>query len=452
MMKNLHFTEYPIIKTEIPGTNSKKLIQSQSELESSNVSYPKALPIAWKRAKGATIEDADENIFFDFFSSAGVVNAGHNNPYIEDAVKSTINHPNHCLDFPTETKQIFIKKLLSLLAEDERNNYKINFGGPTGSDAIEASVKLAKINTGRNSVISFQGCYHGMTGVALSLTSKKSHKVNFQPALPVDFMPYAYCYRCPMYKKPDNCDFECAKYVRECIENPHSGIEKPAAIILEPIQAEAGNLIPKSGWHKEIANIAKDHEIPLIFDEIQIGNFRTGKFLASQHFGVMADIIALSKGIGGSGYPISLILFRKQLDKWGPGTHIGTFRANQNAIIAGNASLNFMTENNIESHISKLSVIFQEGLAEAEKVCEFIGEYRGIGLLYAIEFVKNKKTKEPAADFAKKVKNGCFNKGIMMEIGGHYDNTLRILPPLTITEKMAKVAMEIIIETCASLK
>ena len=262
-------------------------------------------------------------------------------------------------------------------------------------------------------------------------------------------MPYSYCYRCPLYKKPDTCNLECARFVRDCIENPHSGVEKPAAIIVEPVQAEAGNIIPKEGWLREIANIAKEHEIPLIFDEIQVGNFRTGKFLACQHFGVMGDIIALSKGIGGSGYPISMILLKKQLDIWNPGTHIGTFRANQRAIVAGNASLNFMTDHHIEDHISKLSLIIKEGLEEVAKVCDFFGEYRGMGLLYVIEFVKDKKTREPASDYAKKIKNFCFKKGIMMEIGGHYGNSLRILPPLTITENMAKVAMEIIIEACS---
>ena len=221
---------------------------------------------------------------------------------------------------------------------------------------------------------------------------------------------------------------------------------------MEPIQAEAGNIIPKNGWLQEIARIAKDHEVPLIFDKIQVGTHGTGKFLACQHFDVMGDIIALSKGIGGGGYPLSLILLRKQLDKWDPGTHIGTFRANQRAIVTGNASLNFMTDHHIENHVSRLSVIIKESLVEAEEACDFIGEYRGIGLLYAIEFVKNKKTREPAPDLAREVKDYCFKKGILMEIGGHYNNSLRILPPLTITANMVQVAMNIIIEACANLK
>lgn len=446
MFKDFNFSENAkIITSDIPGPKSKELLRKQEELESSNRSYPRGIPIAFDKAKGACIMDVDGNMYLDFFSGCGVLNFGHNNPEIIAEIK---NYPDAILqsvDFPTKPKIDFMEKLLSILPEEMLNNYKINFGGPTGSDAVESAIKLARINTGRHSIISFQGSYHGMTAGALSVTSRISSKENVPPLIPgVHFMPYCSPYRCPMgCNKKGKCDFECVNFMQNALENPHSGIDKPAAIIIEPIQGEGGTYIPKSGWLEKTVDLARKNDILVIFDEIQAGFFRTGKLFSFEHTKAMPDIITLSKGIGGIGFPLSLILYKKELDKWKPGTHIGTFRGNQLGMMAGLSAMKLAKKLGIESHIELISNLMSKRLCEIEKKSEYIGEIRMKGMMFGIEYVKNKETREPDSELAKEIRTQCYKNGLLVEIGGYYNNVVRFLPPLIITKEIANNGLNI---------
>ncbi|MFH2031313.1 MAG: aminotransferase class III-fold pyridoxal phosphate-dependent enzyme, partial [Bacteroidota bacterium] len=277
MFENFHAaTHAKIITKSVPGPKSIALLKKQEMLESNNRSYPRGIPIAFQKGKGAIIEDVDGNQFIDFLMGCGVFNLGHNNSYILDAVNARGDLLTQTVDFPTETKIAFMERLNQALPETIRDKMKINFGGPTGSDAVEAAIKLARIVTGRHSIIAFQGGYHGMTMGALSVTSKLSHRKTAPPLIPgVHFMPFCSPYRCPFISASRHCSNTCVSYFQFCVENPCSGIDKPAAIIIEPIQGEGGIYIPTRGWLEQITEIARKNNILVIFDEVQAGFYRT---------------------------------------------------------------------------------------------------------------------------------------------------------------------------------
>lgn len=446
MFEKYHFSENAkIVSSKIPGAKSRELLKKQEELESNNRSYPRGIPIAFDKAKGGSITDVDGNLYIDFFSGCGVLNFGHNNSDILEDLKNNPDAILQAVDFPTKVKIDFMEKLLSILPNEMLGKYKINFGGPTGSDAVESAIKLARINTGRHGIISFQGSYHGMTMGALSVTSRLLSRKNVVPLVPgVHFMPYCSPYRCPMgCNEKGKCKFECINFFQNALENPHSGIDEPAAIIIEPIQGEGGTYIPKDGWLEKIVDIAKRNDVLVIFDEIQAGFYRTGKLFSFEHTKVIPDIITMSKGIGGVGFPLSLILYKNELDTWKPGTHIGTFRGNQIGMMAGLSAMKLADKLDIKSNVGKIGNLIEKRLMKIKEKHNFIGEVRTKGMMFGIEYVKDKNNKEPDSELAKKIRTACYENGLLVEIGGYYSNVVRFLPPLVITERMADNGLDI---------
>jgi len=439
--RKLSFTDAPLIKVTPPGPKSKEFLEYQFSHEGSAVSYPKGMPMAVRCARGATVEDVDGNKYIDFFGGAGVMNVGHSNPEVIEAASSQIVDLTHSLDFPNPARRSMVGILHSLLPAELN---KVFFGGPTGSDAVEAAMKLAKYNTGRYPMIAFEGSYHGMSAGALSLSSGLGFKEDFLPMLPeVHFIPYAYCYRCPFGREPETCNLDCAQYLEHVLEDPHSGVGKPAAVIVEAIQGEGGSIVPPEKFIPKIREICDKHEVLMIIDEIQAGLCRTGKMFAFEHSKVLPDIMTLSKGLGGVGFPISCIAYKEGLDTWPAGKHIGTFRGNVVAYAAGSAALNFMVENNLAAHALNLGGLMLSWLKEIEKDSKIIGEARGKGLMLGVELVRDKETKEPAPELASMVRTYCHRNGLLIEIGGHYFNVARFLPPLVITEELAMKGVEI---------
>ncbi|MGB8816153.1 MAG: aspartate aminotransferase family protein [Minisyncoccia bacterium] len=433
-----------ILTSSVPGQESLKLLIDQEKYESNNRSYPRDIPLAFDLAKGSILQDIDGNRYIDFTSICGVFNLGHNNEYILERMKSMEGKISQSVDYPTTVKINFLKSLLEALPETLKGKCKVNFGGPSGSDAVEAAIKLARINKKRHSVIAFHGGYHGMTMGALSVTSKLSHRKDASPLIPgVHFLPYCSSYRCPFAHGENGCQQECIKYFKYVLENPHSGIDKPAAIIIEPIQGEGGTYIPPEGWLEAITKIAHDNDILVIFDEIQSGFYRTGRLFSFEHTKAVPDIITMSKGIGGVGFPLSLIIYKKELDIWEPGTHIGTFRGSQLAMAAGTAALQFIKDFNIENYVSDLGKKMLDRLTIIKNVSSYIGEVRGIGMMFGIEYVKDKKSKEPFADMATEVKKKCYENGLIVEKGGYYNNVIRFLPPLITTQIIAQNGLDI---------
>jgi len=455
-MKNIsefHLSEEArIVSDHIPGERSRELLRMQEELEGAVVSYPKSIPIAISNAKGAIIEDVDGNRFIDFFAGAGVLNVGHCNEEVLEYVTRQQKVLIHALDFPTETKLTAIKNILMHLPDGQRENYKISFGGPTGSDAVESAIKLAKLSTGRDAVIAFAGGYHGMTSTALALTSNTNFRNKLQNLVSnIHFIPYSYCYRCSFGQSRGSCKNECARYLKNILEDSHSGIPKPAAIIIEPIQGEGGNIVPKEGYLEEVIRIAHAHGVLVIFDEVQCGFFRSGEFLACMRGDTLPDIITFSKGFGGIGFPIAGLIYKKSIEAWGPGAHIGTFRGNQVSLAAANGALDFIDKYGIKEHVNEVGAYLLEKLEDLMEECHFIGEVRGQGLMIGIEFVKDRDTKDPYPEFVKQLRNECLQRGLIFEVGGHFDNVVRFVPPLIITKKIIDEAIGIFRQSLASL-
>jgi diaminobutyrate-2-oxoglutarate transaminase len=443
--EEMHFEPAPDISGEVPGPRSREMLAEQEELESSARSYPRSVPIAIEAGRGATMRDADGNTFIDFFGGAGVLNVGHNHPDVLKAAAEQQEKLVHALDFPTTPKLRLMRRLKGLLPGRLRENARFHFGGPTGSDAIEASLKLTRAHTGREAVIAFQGSYHGMTAEALSVTSD----VGFggPTTTPVHFMPYPYCYRCPLGLKPDSCEMACAHLLDTSLEDPHSGIPTPAAVLVEPIQGEGGTIVPPDGYLTELRRITRKHDVPLICDEIQTGFARTGTMFAVEHDGITPDVMTFSKALGGIGYPISCIAYDSELDTWKQGAHIGTFRGHQIAMAAGLAAIEFMQEVDLPAHAARLGELTLELLREAQSTLPSVGEVRGRGLMIGIELVRDRDTKQPWPEMAAQIRSECFHRGVIIEVGGHYGNVARFLPPLVISHKLLLTGVEIFIES-----
>lgn len=444
-----HFQNAPRISGELPGERSRYLLGEQERLEGNARSYPRGIPVAFEEGKGATIKDVDGNVFIDFFGGAGTLNVGHSHPEVLEAAIVQQRKLIHTLDFPTETKNNLLERLKSIMPGTLRETAKFQFGGPTGSDAVESALKLARINTGRSSVIAFQGSYHGMTAGALSVTSNTNLR-SHQSSGDVYFMPYPYSYRCPLGQTPENSGTACARYLERALENSHSGVKLPAAILVEPIQGEGGTIIPPDGFLEELRRIADRFEAVLIFDEIQSGFCRTGKMFASEHYDVTPDIMTMSKAIGGIGYPLSCIAYDRKLDTWGPGSHIGTFRGHQVAMAAGTAAIDFMKEAALDRHAAELGAYMLAALRDYARSSENIGEVRGKGLMLGVEIVKDKATREPWPERVKEIRQLCYRKGLLVEVGGHFGNVIRFLPPLVLTRELADKGIEVFINAVES--
>jgi diaminobutyrate-2-oxoglutarate transaminase len=443
--KELHFAPAPLVAGRVPGPESQRMLAEQAAVESRARSYPRSVPVAWEEGRGATVKDVDGNTYLDFFGGAGTLNVGHGHPQSTAAAREQQRKLTHALDFPTKARLALMHALKRALPGALKRTARMHFGGPTGSDAVEAALKLTRSHTKRRAVIAFQGGYHGMTEGALAVTSDTS--CHGPTDTPVHFTPYPYCYRCPLGLRPNSCALACAKLLESTLEDPHAGVPKPAAVIVEPIQGEGGTVVPPKGWLKEIRRITDAHEIPLIADEIQTGFGRTGTLWACEADGVTPDVLVMSKALGGIGLPLSAIAYDAALDTWEPGAHIGTFRGHQPAMAAGTAALEFTLEHDLPGHAAELGSIALATLREAAQELPSVGEVRGRGLMIGIELVRDPHSKEPWRELADEVRRACCGKGLIIETGGHYGNVARFLPPLVLTRELLMRGLEIFCES-----
>ncbi|WP_129114701.1 aspartate aminotransferase family protein [Halegenticoccus tardaugens] len=437
---DLHFEDAPRVETPIPGPNSQKLLRRQREIDSGAVAYPRSVPIALDEAKGATIRDVDGNCFLDFFAGIGVLNVGHSNPYVLEAVTEQTERLVHTIDFPTEARIEFIEKLDEIAPGGLGGRNRVVFGGPSGSDAIEASIKLAKYNTDGRGLIAFKGSYHGATSGALSLTSGKKYKEAYTPLLPdVVHAPYPY----PLWDDGDACG-RILDEVRATVEDPYGGLTNPAGIWVEPIQGEGGVVVPPEGFLPGLKEIAEDNGIPLIVDEIQAGFGRTGKWFASEWFDVTPDAIPMAKGAGGAGLPLGALMYHEDLDTWGPGGHIGTFRGNVPAMRGGVRAIEYVQEHDLLDHAVDLGEYIRGRLREAAEASPSLAEVRGMGLFIGAEFVDDEGRPDEAA--VNEIREYCYNRGVLVWSAGRYGNVLRLLPPLVMTREQAETGLDVVVD------
>lgn len=430
----------------------QSMLENQSSWESNARSYPRKNPLVIKKAHGVYLTDIQGKQYIDCLAGAGSIALGHNHPEIKKAILSTLDKetPIHTLDLLTEEKHSFMDQLLNSLPPSYYDKTKIQFCSPSGSDAVEAAIKLCKTATGRENIIAFHGAYHGMTQGTLSLMGNLEPKENIYGLTPyTHFLPYPYSYRCPFGLKHEQSIDVNIQMISRLLKDPESGIKKPAAIILEPVQGEAGVIPAPVKWLKAIRELTKELDIPLIVDEVQCGIGRTGYLYAFEKAGIDPDVIVLSKALGG-GLPISVILYKSHLDTWKPGAHTGTFRGNVLAMAAGSVVLNKVNNPEFLEQVTKTGKYLFNKLNDLKTKYSIIGDVRGEGLMIGMEIVDTSLEPDvigslPAdGEKALSIKKTCFEKGLIVELGGRFSGTIRFLPPLTITIEQIDQVVEIL--------
>lgn len=416
-------------------------IGRQNDFESSARSYPRKFPFALSKAKGSWVEDVEGNRYLDFLCGAGTLALGHNDDEVNKAMIDLISSgaPLHTLDLTTPVKDRFVETIFSILPEEMRGNVKIQFCSPSGTDATDAAIKLCKTATGRGSVIAFSGGYHGMGHGALSLTGNLNAKTKVQNLMPgVQFMPYPNSYRCPFGLGGEaGTDAACA-YFERMLKDPESGVTKPAAVIIEPIQGEGGVIPAPRKFLQTIRRVTKELNIPMIVDEIQCGVGRSGQMFAFEDSGIIPDVILMSKAIGGS-QPMSVVIYNKNLDKWTAGAHAGTFRGNQLAMAAGTVVLKRVSDPEFLASVREKGVHIHEAMNALKKEVSIIGDVRGRGLMMGIEFIDPDGPKdvmghpEPSGTIAAEVQKRCFEHKLIMEKGGRNGSVMRCLCALNVS-------------------
>ncbi|PYB84452.1 MULTISPECIES: aspartate aminotransferase family protein [Pseudomonas] len=438
------------------------LLLRQQQQESNARSYPRRIPLALKRARGLYVEDVEGRQFIDCLAGAGTLALGHNHPVVIDAIQRVLADelPLHTLDLTTPVKDQFVQDLFGLLPEGLRGEAKIQFCGPTGTDAVEAALKLVRTVTGRSTVLAFQGAYHGMTQGALSLMGSLGPKKPLGALLNngVQFLPYPYDYRCPFGLGGEAGVRANLHYLENLLNDPEAGVALPAAVIVEVVQGEGGVIPADIEWLRGLRRITEQAGVALIVDEIQSGFARTGKMFAFEHAGIVPDVVTLSKAIGGS-LPLAVMVYRDWLDQWSPGAHAGTFRGNQMAMAAGSAVMKYLVEHRLCEHAEAMGQRLRGHLHRLQQDYPQLGDIRGRGLMLGVELVdpagkRDAQGHPPACrSLAPRVQRECLRRGLILELGGRHGAVVRFLPPLIISaEQIDEVAARFAEAVAAAVK
>jgi diaminobutyrate-2-oxoglutarate transaminase len=409
-------------------------------IESNVRSYCRSYPVVFEKAKDSFLYTETGKQYIDFLAGAGALNYGHNNDFIKEDVVSFIQSDQimHGLDMYTKVKRNFIAEFYETILRPRAMLYKLQFCAPTGTNAVEAALKLARKMKGRTGVFAFMGAFHGMSLGSLSVTSNKFCRAGAGQSLGnVTFVPY-----------PDGAfgNFDTIDYIERLITDTHSGIEKPAAIIFETVQAEGGVNVATHEWLKRLRDLCNRHDILLICDDIQVGCGRCGSFFSFERAQIQPDMIILSKSISGYGIPMSLLLIKPELDLWEPGEHNGTFRGNQLAFVAACSALKLREKEKIEEQVKDKEAVIKEYLDKEIKPLHKDIEIRGIGMIWGIDLAK-----VTDADTIKQITTRCFECGLIIERVGRNDCVIKIMPSLIINKDILSRGCEIIKESMLSI-
>jgi diaminobutyrate-2-oxoglutarate transaminase len=391
--------------------------------ESKVRTYSRTFPRVFARGEGSYLYDSNGGQWLDFLTAAGSLNYGHNHPVLKQALIDYIrgNGVANSLDLATEAKEEFLLALNEVVLHPRRLEYQCQFCGPTGTDAVEAALKLARKVTGRRGVVAFSNAYHGMSAGSMTISSllgKYAQEPYSNPGN-VTFLPF---------EGFTDCENEI-KFIRQMLTTKGSGTQPPAAFILELIQCEGGVNIPSRKWALQIAELAAELKSVLIIDEIQTGCGRTGKFFSFEHYGIKPQMVCVSKSISAFGSPMSILLIDPALDQWGPGEHTGTFRGFTYSFVTGAKALrHFWGNSDFVCSLSAASAQLQTALQSLKDDFSLqILDVRQIGMLAGIKLRDS--------EFAVDVQRNCFDRGLIVESVGPDDDTLKLLPPLTISSQ-----------------
>lgn len=401
-----------------------------SEYESEVRSYSRSFPTVFKKAKGYKLWDTNDKEYIDFFAGAGTLNYGHNHDTMKKLLIEYIEEDSitHSLDMATIARGNFLKRFNEIILKPRNLDYKVMFPGPTGTNSVESALKIARKVTGRETVISFTNAFHGMTIGSLSVTGnavkRKGAGVPLNHSVSMPFDDYL-------------TGIDSIAYIKQYLDDQGSGVELPAAIILETVQGEGGINAASDQWLREIAKLAREYNILLIVDDIQAGCGRTGTFFSFERAGIKPDIVCLSKAISGYGLPMALTLIKSEYDIWEPAEHNGTFRGNNLAFIAATEALSFWETDNFTDDIDeKAEKLSHLATHVVNKYPELQAETRGRGLMQGIACEKE--------GISTKICQEAFQRGLLMETSGPNDEVFKFLPPLIIDEDGLEEGFDII--------
>ncbi|MDR0837102.1 MAG: aspartate aminotransferase family protein [Propionibacteriaceae bacterium] len=407
--------------------------------ESQVRSYCRSFPTVFTRAKGSLLWDTDGREYIDFFNGAGALNYGHNPDFIKARIADYLASDGimHALDMYTVPKAHFIDVLENQILIPKGLDYKVQFPGPTGTNAVEAALKLARKVKGRSNVFALMGAFHGMTLGSLSLTTDWGSRAGAGVALhDVTHVPAPYQYG----------DEFALNYIEMLLTDDHSATSKPAAIIIETVQAEGGVYVFSNEYLQGLRRICDEHGVLLVVDDIQIGCGRTGTFFSFERSGVVPDIVTLSKSIGGYGMPFALTLFKPELDVWSPGEHNGTFRGNQLAIVAATGGLELSLAEDVPGGAARRGEVI--GTYLREQVAPLLNripqaDVRGIGCIWGVDV----RSGETAAAITRE----CFENGVIMERAGRDNGVVKLMPSLLIPDEELLAGLKVLRDATAKV-
>jgi 4-aminobutyrate aminotransferase len=437
----------PDIKTPLPGPRAQAIIARDAAVVSP--SYTRSYPLVIERGSGATVEDVDGNVFLDCAGGIAVTATGHAHPAVVNAIASQAQKFIHMsgTDFYYEVQVRLAEELAAVIPIEQPVR---SFFGNSGTEAIEASLKLARYATGRPNLIAFFGAFHGRTLGSLALTASKTvQRRSFGPFMPgVYHAPYADCYRCPLGLSPESCAAECLAFLEQQLFVHLVPPDEVAAIVVEPIQGEGGYLVAPPQFLQRLRAIASASGILLVVDEVQSGMGRTGKMFAIEYAGVQPDVIAIAKGIA-SGLPLGVAVARADLMTWPPGAHASTFGGNPVACAAALATLELL-RTGLVANAADVGAHLMAGLTSLAGKHPLVGDVRGRGLMIGIELVRDRATKERATTERDAVVAAAFRRGLLVLGAGR--NAIRISPPLVLTRAQADIAVRILDEALSEVE
>lgn len=406
-----------------------------NRLESQVRSYCRHFPVVFTKARGATLEDEEGNVYIDFLAGAGALNYGHNDPVLKAKLLDYIEADQivHGLDMATGAKRAFMEAFESLILSPRKMSYKMQFTGPTGTNAVEAAMKVARNFTGRQTIVSFTNGFHGVTMGSVAATGNSHFRdgCGMQPQ-GTAFMPYdGYM----------GDEIDTTEYLDKMLTDGSSGLDHPAAVIVETIQGEGGINLASNEWLRSLQQVCLKHEILLIVDDIQVGCGRTGTFFSFEEAGISPDIITLSKSLSGYGLPLSVVLMKPHLDQWEPGEHNGTFRGNNLAFVTARAALEeYWRDGSFEVEVKRKGEIVRERLERLVDLDERgVLSARGRGMMQALDC--------GSGELASRISALAFERGLIMETSGSLDQVLKCLIPLTITDDELERGLAILEES-----
>ncbi|HET8711053.1 MAG TPA: diaminobutyrate--2-oxoglutarate transaminase [Spongiibacteraceae bacterium] len=405
-----------------------------SDLESEVRSYCRSFPVVFNRARGSYLFDQQGRRYLDFLAGAGTLSYGHNNPLLKRALLAYIERDGitHGLDMQTQAKAEFLKLFNENILKPRALDYVVQFTGPTGTNAVEAAMKLARNVTGRHNIIAFTNGFHGVTLGAVAATGNTHHRgATGIPLSGITRMPF------------DGYlgDFDTSFLLKKMLDDASSGVDKPAAIILETLQGEGGLNVASDEWLRSIERICRAHGILLIVDDIQAGCGRTGSFFSFERAGITPDIVTLSKALSGYGLPMAVVLIRKQYDQWKPGQHNGTFRGNNHAFVTAAATLReYWSDSAFAVEVKNKAALLEQRLrAIAEEFPDVIEACRGRGMMQGI-VCRN-------GDVAERITREAFSNGLIIETSGANSEVVKCLCPLTISETELHRGLDILADS-----